>query len=67
MLYTIIPYETIYPMEDNTQFEYEEMEYQGSLLQLYKKDNKYVIRRVISTDPKVYLNNSLSPGNEFKL
>lgn len=66
MFYSIIPYEQLFPSSVDD-FKYEEINFQGNTIQVYKKDNKYIIKRVISTDLKVYLNSELSPGNELKM
>ncbi|MCT4597668.1 MAG: YlzJ-like family protein [Vallitalea sp.] len=66
MFYSIIPYEQLFPTSSDD-FKYEEISFQGNTIQVYRKDNKYIIKRVISTDLKVYLNSELSPGNELKM
>lgn len=66
MFYSIVPYEQLFPTSEDD-FKYEEVSYQGSTIQVYKRDDKFIIKRVISTDPKVYLNNDLIPGNELKM
>lgn len=66
MFYSIIPYEQLFPNSQDD-FTYEELNYEGNTIQVYKKDNKYIIKRVISTDLKVFLDGELSPGNELKL
>ncbi|GMQ64535.1 YlzJ-like family protein [Vallitalea maricola] len=66
MYYSIIPYEELFPTTEDD-FKYEEVTYEGNTVQVYKKDDKYIIKRVISTDLKVYLNKELSPGSELKM
>ncbi|MCT4687444.1 YlzJ-like family protein [Vallitalea sp.] len=66
MYYSIIPYEELFPTTEDD-FKYEEVTYEGNTVQVYKKDDKYIIKRVISTDLKVYLNRELSPGSELKM
>ncbi len=65
MYYSIVPYENLFPPEPN-EFDYKEVQHKGNTLQLYKREDKYIIKRVISTDPAAYLNASISPGQEFK-
>lgn len=66
MYYSIIPYEQLYPTTEDD-YKYEELDYEGNTVQVYKKDDKYIIKRVISTDLKVYLNKELTPGSELKM
>ncbi|QUH31837.1 YlzJ-like family protein [Vallitalea guaymasensis] len=66
MYYSIIPYEELFPTTEDD-FKYEEVTYEGNTVQVYKKDDKYIVKRVISTDLKVYLNKELSPGSELKM
>lgn len=66
MFYSIVPYEQLFPTNEDD-FKYEEVTFEGNTIQVYKKDDKYIIKRIISTDPKVYLNKELSPGNELKM
>lgn len=66
MFYSIVPYEQLFPTNEDD-FKYEEVTYEGNTIQVYRRDDKYIIKRVITTDPKIYLNNKLSPGNELKM
>ena len=65
MIYSIIPNEVIFrDFQDDHEFEYEEMEYKGYLLQVrLEQNNGYKIQRIISTDPYAYLNTEIEPGN----
>ncbi|MCT4544150.1 MAG: YlzJ-like family protein [Vallitalea sp.] len=66
MFYSIVPYEQLYPTKEDD-FKYEEINYEGNTIQVYRKDDKYIIKRVISTDLSVYLDKHLIPGNELKM
>lgn len=66
MYYSLIPYEQLFPTTEDD-YKYEEVAFEGNTVQVYKKDDKYIIKRVISTDLKVYLNRELSPGSELKM
>lgn len=65
MIYSIIPNEIIFnDFQDEKNYEYEEIEYKGYLLQVtLDKNNEYKIQRIISTDPYAYLNSEIQPGN----
>jgi hypothetical protein len=64
IIYSIIPNEVIFKnMEENDNYNYLEMDYLGERVQVTASlDNKYIIRRIISTSPKAYLNPKLQPG-----
>ncbi|GMQ56984.1 hypothetical protein AN1V17_13780 [Vallitalea sediminicola] len=66
MYYSLIPYEQLFPTTEDD-YKYEEVSFEGNTVQVYKKDDKYIVKRVISTDLKVYLNKELSPGSELKM
>lgn len=66
MFYSIVPYDQLFPVKDE-EYQYEEVSLEGNTIQVYRRDNKMYIKRVISTNPKVYLDAKYSPGNELKM
>lgn len=66
MFYSIIPYDELFSTNEE-EYKYEEIALDGNTIQVYRKDDKMIIKRVISTDPKVYLDTKYSPGSELKM
>lgn len=65
ILYTIVPDEIIFGEGYNNALENNltEVEYLGEKLQVVQAvGNQYVIKRIISTSPKAFLNPRLQPG-----
>lgn len=61
ILYTIMPYEHIYP-EDVQSSSPELISWNGIPLFAEREENRYKVVRVLSTDPTHYLNNQVTPG-----
>lgn len=65
IIYSIIPAEVVFSRQDSGAIEEEikEIEYLGEKVQVSPlTNNRSVIRRIISTNPGVYLNPLLQPG-----
>lgn len=66
ILYSIIPMEIVMGIYENSNVskdEYTEMKYLGEMIQAVPiENNRYIIRRLISTSPKAYLNPRFQPG-----
>lgn len=65
IIYSIIPNEIIFNNSNiNTDFNFIEMDYLGEKVQVSAlSNNRYVINRVIATNPKSFLNPKLQPGS----
>lgn len=67
MMYSIVPNDIIFKTEDKS-IKLEEVSFKGAIiLGVRQKDNSFLINRIISSDPKFYLDKALSPGNCIKL
>lgn len=67
MMYSVVPNDIIFKAE-NKNIKLEEVSYKGAIiLGVRQKDNSFLIDRVISSDPKFYLDKALNPGNCIKL
>lgn len=65
ILYTIVPDEIVFGEGYNNASDniYTEVEYMGEKVQVVQAvGNQYVIKRIISTSPKAFLNPGLQPG-----
>lgn len=63
ILYTTMPQELIYQTDESEYGKQLLIEYQGvPVLVELDENHDYRVIRVMSSDPNVYLNNSLSPG-----
>jgi len=69
VIYSIIPNEVIFSvLKSDESFKLEEVEYRGCLLQIaVDRDKGASIQRIISTDPRDYLNQELQPGTIFSM
>ncbi|WP_058485209.1 YlzJ-like family protein [Defluviitalea phaphyphila] len=68
MIYSIIPNDVIFrDLKYEKNYEREEIEYKGCILQVSSYDNGYKIQRIISTNPIDYLNKEIQPGNVIYL
>jgi len=61
ILYTIMPYEHIYP-EDTQASNLELISWNGIPLFAEREENRYKVVRILSTDPAHYLNQQITPG-----
>jgi hypothetical protein len=69
MLYTIIPYESIYANQSELNLSnptIEWVEHRGKWVQIEKKNEQKKIVRLISTNPSDYLANEYQPGSLFE-
>jgi hypothetical protein len=64
LIHSIVPYETIFGNSEDKDTELKEIK--GGYVVLSKADEKKQIIRVISTDPRMYLNNKYKIGEPFK-
>lgn len=62
-LHTIVPPEQIFAAENNLQYEYKRVN--NSLVQGVARDGRFMVERLISTDPSMYLNPRYSPGGRL--
>ncbi|HLO12381.1 MAG TPA: YlzJ-like family protein [Pseudoneobacillus sp.] len=68
ILYTMMPYELIYPT-DTAEYDKQMMvQYDGiPLLVEQLEDNSYQVLRIMSSDPKHFLDNRYFPGSKISL
>ena len=68
ILYSIIPLDIVFGnMDSSTEMKYMEAEYLGEKVLVSKLENdNYMIARLLSTNPKSYLNQKLEPGSVVK-
>lgn len=63
MYYSIMPIEDLIDIEEDKKlYSYEEYSIKNGVLEVYKAGNDYTVKRIISTDPASYLNNTFQPG-----
>ena len=62
LLYTIMPYEAVFPPQAGMQTETRKVK--GGFVELLKSQEGYQVSRLISTDPRMYLN-GISPGDKY--
>ncbi|WP_223700169.1 YlzJ-like family protein [Sutcliffiella deserti] len=68
ILYTMMPYEAIYPVENSEYEKQRVVDYNGISLMVQKTEtNSYQIVRNLSTDPAHYLNSEYSPGQMINI
>lgn len=68
ILYSIVPAEVVFGIGDATETAgYMEAEYMGEqVLVSRREDGDYVISRLLSTNPRSYLDQSFQPGSVVK-
>ena len=68
ILYSIIPLDIVFGNPDGSaEMKYLEAEYLGEKVLVSKlENNNFVIARLLSTNPKSYLNQKLEPGSVIK-
>ena len=64
LLYTIIPYEEIFPPECDMRLETKPIH--GGFVELVKTEEGMNVSRLISTDPRMYLKGP-APGDRYRL
>jgi hypothetical protein len=62
LLYTIMPYEAVFPPQCDMQIETRRIK--GGYVELLSSPGGRTVSRVIATDPKLYLK-GLSPGDKY--
>lgn len=70
MHYSIIPYDTVFsaPLSGETAQTYQTMVYRGVKMDVSRgQDGTYTIKRLYSTDPKVYLKKDLQVGTRITI
>jgi hypothetical protein len=66
ILYTMMPHELIFPVQEQDYEQTELVSYQGVPLLVEKtEDYGYRVIRVVSTDPQHYLNDQFCPGTKI--
>ncbi|AGK53109.1 YlzJ-like family protein [Bacillus sp. 1NLA3E] len=66
ILYTMMPHELIFPVQEQDYEQTELVSYQGVPLLVEKtEDRGYRVIRVVSTDPQHYLNDQFCPGTKI--
>lgn len=63
ILHTIVPIDQLHIKEEDSPYEYRTAD--GMVLQGIEENGKFTISRVISTDPKKYLDPRLLPGKNY--
>lgn len=66
-LYTIVPIEVIFDDEKARNIQYKEVKYQGEMVEVIQSENKMILNRLFTTDPKQYLNPSFKLGKVIKM
>ncbi|WP_353855702.1 YlzJ-like family protein [Bacillus sp. Bos-x628] len=67
ILYTPMPYEMIYPQENEQQRRLKQIQIQGVPVMVEMKEDEAEIVQVLSTNPMDFLNQELAPGKRLKL
>lgn len=62
LLYTVMPYESVFPQQSDMQVETRPV--RGGFVELVKTDEGMSVSRLISTDPRMYLKGP-APGDKF--
>ncbi|MDQ0217019.1 ribonuclease [Peribacillus cavernae] len=64
ILYTMTPMDQIFPTDESVYSRYMMITYNGvQLLAERQENNGYRVDRILSTDPAVYLEQSIQPGS----
>jgi hypothetical protein len=64
ILYSIIPADIVFGSPDGGEAKYLEAEYLGEKILVTRLENDdYMIARLLSTNPRAYLNQKLQPGS----
>ena len=66
ILHTIVPMDIIFNNDKKKDFSYKEMDYLGCKVEVLQYENKLVLNRLYTTDPKQYLNPDFKLGIEIK-
>ena len=65
ILHTIVPMEVIFE-NNNNDVQYKEIDYLGKRVQVVQYENKLLLNRLYSTDPKQYLDPNFKLGKTIK-
>lgn len=65
ILYTPLSNEDIYPAEDQSNYEYVNVD--GKTVCVDEQEGKHTIVQLLSTNPHDYMSTSFQPGEEIKL
>lgn len=66
ILHTIVPMEVIFGNDNSKDVQYKEMDYLGQKVQVVQCENKLILNRLYSTDPKQYLDSNFKLGKIIK-
>ena len=66
ILHTIVPMDVIFNNDNEKDFSYKEMDYLGEKVEVLQYENKLVLNRLYTTDPKKYLSPDLRLGKVIK-
>ena len=64
ILHSIVPIDYILPAENTVEYSYKRVN--NSYIQGTKSEGKFTVTRLISTDPKMYLDPHYNPGQTLK-
>jgi hypothetical protein len=68
ILYTMMPYEQIFPPNEESSVNEVMISYNGiPLLAEWTENHEYRVIRIVSTDPNHYINPSCMPGSKISL
>lgn len=68
ILYTMMPYEQIFPHSEESSVNEVMISYNGiPLLAEWTENHEYRVIRIVSTDPNHYINPSCMPGSKISL
>jgi hypothetical protein len=66
MLYTVVPMDQVLSFDSEIEYNYEERNINGELVQVTKCDEKnYSVVRIISTNPNAFLRPEFQPGHRI--
>ena len=66
ILHTIVPMEVIFGNNNDDDIQYKEVDYLGQRVQVVRYENKLMLNRIYSTDPKQYLDPNFELGKIIK-
>lgn len=66
ILHTIVPMDVIFNSDGEKNFSYKEIDYLGEKVEVLQYENKLVLNRLYTTDPKKYLSPDLRLGKVIK-
>ncbi|HHW46316.1 MAG TPA: hypothetical protein GXX17_05325 [Clostridiales bacterium] len=64
ILYTVVPYENIFPFKPDKKIQYLQVEH--GFVEVSKGEEGTTVKRLFSTLPSDYLNPKYTPGSVFK-